>query len=66
MPPFVKYGIRCHIDKPALFSAPYHDRAVTFSFHALRGMPITRRSAAKLDVERPKGRIPRGAWNEGV
>ncbi len=41
-------------------------RAVTFSFHALRGMPITRRSAAKWDAERPKRRIPRGAWNEDV
>ncbi len=34
---------------------------MTFSFHALRGMAEARRFAAKLDAERPKNRIPRGA-----
>jgi len=29
-------------------------------------MATARRSAANQDAERPTGRIPRGAWNEGV
>ena len=45
---------------------PFRGRAVKFSFHAPRGMPVPRRSAAWTGRGASESHIPRRAWNEGI